>query len=446
MNDALQNAFATADGLRASFASAKSANVSDSVLAGNTYGFDRGYSKLTQAREQYGHNRGWVYTAIRSIAQTVARQPLCVGRIGRPSQRKLLVPDWLKSMADNVEPIESHPLLLALSDPNPVMVRWSLMSSTVGSLLLTGRSHWWLHDDGDGLQVWPIPAHWLRPSDPLRGSWFMRPDNSTDEVEIGNEDVATFMLPDPATPFGCISPLQSQAAAVSIDESIQRTQFDVFKSGVHPQLAVRVGRHPGSSNAFDDRQRPVLTADQRNEVVAAIMKFHSGSANRNTPLILDGMIEGVDRLSATPQEMDFLHSGEQVKSRLLQAFGVNPIIAGEIENANRASAAVAGQLFCEHTVNPIIELMSQVLTEWIAKRFDPRLLCWIEPARANDPEQRLAEWKAAAALGYVTPNEFRRNVLGIADIDGGDVRTDSLGNPIDVRSTLPTFSRNGHAN
>ncbi len=49
---------------------------------------------------------------------------------------------------------------------------------------------------------------------------------------------------------------------------------------------------------------------------------------------------------------------------------------------------------------------------------------------ADDPEQKLAEWKAARANGDVTPNEFRRTVLNLADVAGGDEFRDSLGKSI----------------
>jgi phage portal protein BeeE len=150
-------------------------------------------------------------------------------------------------------------------------------------------------------------------------------------------------------------------------------------------------------------------------------------------LLIDGLIEGVERLSNAPAEMDFLQSGQQVKSRILQAFGVNPIIAGEVESANRASSAMAAQHFCESTVNPLIELLSQSLTRYVAGRFastGEKLVAWIEPARANDPEQRLNEWKAAIASGFVSQNEVRTQLLNLPSVDGGDVFRDSLGNPI----------------
>src|SRR4051812_25556971 len=258
MSDYLQSAFTLADDLRSRAAFTKEPT-SGGMLTAGTYGFDYGYSRLGKHKEQYAHFKSWTYTAIRAIAQRIAGQDIFVGRIGSTPQRsKLTLPNCLKSIGDRVEPLTTHPLLLALSDPNPLQVRWSLMYSVAAGLLLTGRAHLWLTaDDTSKLQLWPIPAHWLRPSDPMHGSWYLRPDHSSDEYEIANEDIATFALPDPSTPFGCVSPLQSQAAAVSIDENIQQTQFDLFKSGVHPQLAIRVGK-VGTGN---DSQRPVLTAE-----------------------------------------------------------------------------------------------------------------------------------------------------------------------------------------
>jgi phage portal protein BeeE len=271
MSDYLQSAFTLADDLRQRAAFAKQADTSAAMLTSGTWGYDHGYSKLTKHKEQYSHFTGWTYTAIRAIAQRIAGQALCVGRIGKPTRRKL---------ADKIEPLETHPLLVALNDPNPLQVRWSLMYSTAASLLLTGRSHWWIDSDGGKLSIWPIPAHWLRASDPMRGSWYLRPDYSTSEFELANDDVASFMLPDPSSPFGSVSPLQTQAAAVSIDENIQRTQFDVFKSGVHPQLAIRVGKLPGSPTDYrtGTAERPVLTAEQRSELVESILNQTIGIA------------------------------------------------------------------------------------------------------------------------------------------------------------------------
>src|SRR5688572_29988735 len=116
--DYLQTAFELADSLRLS-ASMKAADTSGgAMLTSGTFGFDHGHSKLTKHKEQYAHFTGWTYTAISRIAQKIAGQTLCVGRLStRPTRRKLALPGCLKSMGDKIEPLESHPLLVALADP-----------------------------------------------------------------------------------------------------------------------------------------------------------------------------------------------------------------------------------------------------------------------------------------------------------------------------------------
>jgi hypothetical protein len=120
---------------------------------------------------------------------------------------------------------------------------------------------------------------------------------------------------------------------------------------------------------------------------------------------------------------------------------VNPLVVGETENSNRASAVVSQQNFVE-TVNPICELMSQTLTRWAKSYYAEPLIVWLDPCRVHDPEQKLKEWQTARAVGDVSTNEFRRNVLNLPDVPGGDVFRDSMGNEIEKPAK---FALNGHA-
>ena len=78
-------------------------------------------------------------------------------------------------------------------------------------------------------------------------------------------------------------------------------------------------------------------------------------------------------LSHKPSEMGFLDSSALTKSDIFEGFGVNPISAGQVEHANRASSAVADRHLCANTVNPIIETMSQVMTKWVARSSPTRM-------------------------------------------------------------------------
>ncbi len=390
------------------------------TLASSTQRMGLDYNHLNSGEEQYRHFRGWSFVAIRAVASKIAGQDVCVGKVPSSPRR------GRKSTGDSLEPLDSHPFLDALQNPNPLQVRWSLVYSTVASLLLTGRSYWWTPTIGGRMQLWPIPSHWMRPGDPLRETWMLRPFREAEEHTLPGSEVVPFLMPDPSDPFGSVSPLQSQAHAVSTDEEIQNAQFRAFQNGIFPGLMVRVGKLPGML-PDDPASKPVLTSDQRNEITEALLSTHH-SGRRNAPLIVDGLIEGVEKLTNTVEEMDFLDSGKQTKARIMQAFGVNPIVTGETENANKAQAVVAMQQFCD-SVNPIVELMSQSITRWL-QHTSPGHAAWIEPCKADDPEQRLAEWRAARAVGDVSTNEFRAHVLNLPGVPGGDVLRDSLGNEI----------------
>ena len=320
-------------------------------------------ASLSTATEQYRHNSGWVYVAIRAIAQRIAGQDLHVGQIPtRPKRRG-------KAIGDKVEPIDDHPLLDSINEPNAIQTRWQLMVSTIAGLELTGKAYWWLPDSDNGkVDVWPLPATWVEPSDSLRGSYTVRPSGSVEGFPVPAEHIAPFTLPDPSNPFGSLSPLQTQAPAVATDEAIQSAQHRAFQNGIHPGVILRAGRLP-SQIPGSPGEVPSLNDDQRRDSIQAIKTTYKDVANHGEPLILDALIESVEKFSHTPEEMDFLDSGKSTKGRILQAYGVNPLILGEIEGANRAQAVVAEESFCSNTVNPLIEMMSQAITRWVCPRF-----------------------------------------------------------------------------
>jgi len=439
--DALSRAFADADRMRTS--ARKTAGPGGSLTSGA--GAVIGKPSLSRAVEQYRHgNRGWAYVAVRAIAQRIAGQDIFAARLSatRRQRQMLMLPDSMKAFGDRLEPLSSHPILQAIDRPNPLMVRWSLMDSTVANLELTGRAFWWWSDG----EIWPLPASWVEPGDNLRTTWKIRPSGLAEPFEVSGNAVAHFCLPDPSNPFGSLSPLQSQASAVATDESIQTAQHRSFVNGNFPQLIVKAGHLPGMLPG-DKGERPVLTPEQRKELISAIKTIYRGAVNYHEPLIVDGLIEDVERLSDKPGEMDFLDSGKQTKSRILQAFGVNPMIVGEIEGANRAQAVVAEQTFCRFTLNPLIDLMSQTLTAWVQRAFGESLAVWIAPCIARDAELELQRWELAAKLGYVSQNEYRRQLLNLPDVEGGnDFRDPLTGQPRKhhvSRNRLPEPSRNG---
>jgi phage portal protein BeeE len=353
-----------------------------------------GRPDLANAHEQLRHFNGWVFTSIRPIAQRIAGQPIHVGRKGaRPRGSK----------ASTAKPLDSHPLLDLFGDPNELMVGWSLIYTTIASLELTGRQLWWVPKKK---QILPIPTSWLTGIDATTSyaGFKVRPPNSGEEFTIPADECCYFVYPHPGDPHGASAPLLAVAGAVDADESITTSQVQMFRRGIRPDYALLVGKDPHPD--VPGGVRPRLTNAQQNQIIAAIRKRYGGAYNHGEPLILDGLIEDVKRISATAAEMDWLNSGQMTKDKIMQGFGTNPIIAGQIEGANRASSLAAEDHFVHYTLNPKIELISQTLTEWLGPMFDG-VEVWIEPCTVRDEDMALKRAGLLAANGAVYLNELR---------------------------------------
>jgi phage portal protein BeeE len=383
---------------------------------------------------------GWVYAAMRPIAQRIAGQPIRVGhKVAPPAKPQVrrekstlphAGPPWLP--ADEVDQDPSHPLLDALASPNDYLVAHSLMFVTTCSLEAAGLAYWWVDEGPDGrTTIWYLAPHWVRPelpteeSDRVIKTYKVRVPGMLDEFDLDPEVVVRFHQPDLFDPFfGTISPLIAGLKAADTDHALQESQRRQFHQGASPGLILTAGVPPELSGV-GQLVRPALTKEQRAQLISAINAQYRGFTNHGNPLILDAIITDAKKMSNTPAEMDYLGGGQILQKRINQSFGVNPIITGEIEDSNRASATIAGEHFCEYTVNPLAVLMSQTMTAFFQGYYqDPGLLVWIEPARTNDPDARRADLDQLIRAEAITKNELRAE-HGLDPIPEGDEWVDA---------------------
>lgn len=369
-----------------------------------------------RAREHYEEFQGWVYAAIGAIARRIAEQPVVVERFkGKPTPRRA------KSIAadDDWQDVGAHPFLDALANPNELMTQWSLTYVTAVSLELVGRALLWLTPDG---QVWPVPLHWCRvESDAERvfARYIVTPDGSSQAITIDADRMLHFHYPHPADPRRAWSPYFAACKTVAVDNSILDSQLMVFENGISPSAVITLG---DPSNPANMDARPLMDSAGHQQLIETLRSRYAGLLRRGEPFIVDALCRDIKPWSLTPEELDFGASTPQTKSRILQIFGVNPILLGEIEGANRASALVAEQHFVANTINPKLRLMSEVLTGWAGPIYAPgeRLRFRILPAEVADPENARANISTLAGIGAITLNEARAE-LGWPPVPGGDV-------------------------
>lgn len=398
-----------------------------SVLSGGN-GSDPlfGNSNLAANHEQIHHFRGWQYVAIRAIASRVAGQPVRVGYIpSPPDPGNLMTKGAKQSPAGELQSLLSHPLIDAIDDPNPIMVRWSLLYVTVATLELTGRAFWWFRKNGDRLEIWPLPSHWVTPENEgnrLHARWRVRPPGNPTGFPIDGDDIAYFSFPDPADPVhGSISPLSTQAAAVNLDEAIETAHTAAMRNSARPGMLIRMGEQPSPGGTGTSRIE--LTETQRDQLIASIRRAYQGVIKTGEPMILDRLIEEVKPFFTGQTDIDWQGGSKLAKSRIFQAFGVHEFIVGETAPSSYAQAAAVERTFVDNVINPLLVLMGQVLTGWMGPKFQgpqgSRLLVWFEPATARDADLEFKYWTLAVTKGHVTPNESRRRV-GLPPIKGGD--------------------------
>ena len=393
----------------------------------------------TKNRERYSLFRGWLYAAINALAAEAAGQPVVVAKLKgtgeTPKANKALTVSKMTSGARNkaasqeFEILVEHPLIGILDEPNTIQTRWSFVYGFVANLNLTGFGYIVGGENEEGnFEFYSLPTTWVRPNHeegPFSRFKVVDPANPTagnDDEWLTRENVAFAMLPSPADPRVAYPPAQSQMPAIRIDDFIQSSQAQFFDNGIFPGAIVTIGKDP-HPEVSGEGKRPRLTAAQRRQVIGAIRKVMGGVANYGNPAIVDGLIEKIERLSMTSNEMGWEKSEDKVRTRILSAFGVHPYILGEpVGVGGYAQVANIEKRFYKR-VNTFLDMLGTVVSNFIAPavgKEGENTLAWWEECQAVDPGLRWSNLQTARRNGDVSRNEIRAELGLPPDETGGD--------------------------
>lgn len=382
-------------------------------------------------QNQYRYaKKGWSFASIRPIANRLAAQLMKVarknGRKNIPEQERQALPKWLKeAQFATLEPLARHELLDVVNRPNPYMVQWHLMWITATSLQATGQSYWWFSRKNGRNQVWPVPTHWVSPgrSDGVTTTWYVKPDGMNGEpFEVDGSLMARFYLPDAGNPMQAMSPLSAADRPILSDDAIHESQYNGFQGGHMPDHAFIIGEKEDGDGI---KRRPELSPDQRNELTVRLKQLYGGPRRHGRFILLDGLVSDVKRLTMAPTEMDYLASMKLTEREIEKIFGVNPIMMGEVEGANRASATVADDIFLSNVVNPQLAMIGQVLTAFLERCelfSEQNVVVYFDEIVARDPDLEQKDWQFAFDRGMVSIDQYLTHRLGLPPWKaGGDI-------------------------
>ncbi len=402
--------------------------------SGTPFGYDE-RQRHDYARQYRAAMRDHQFAAIRPLAVKVAEQTFRVGRKPVASAPRRMTSSQLiaKSMqvfeapemigksieSDDLEVIESHPIIdlfIGHGQPNREMSKWGLLYCTAFSLEAVGEAIWWFDIDGESRTVWYWPRNWIKPvaiNGVAHAMWKVSiPGVAEDSLPpIPDANILHFKYPNPADPTSAHSPTVAQTRAINTDDQIQEAQLASMKNAVRPTLGVVIGDVmpvPGGGQT-----RPELTPEQRKQIMEAIRLGYRGALHNGDPIILDGLISDIKQIFPNAADLDFPAGSSLTRDRIYQGYGTNRIVAGQVEGANRASAAVAHEGFYDLKVGPVCTLIGETVTQKLAPAMssgDAGIQVWLTIPKAKDAELQLRQLDSAARNKFIRPSEYRKQI------------------------------------
>lgn len=395
--------------------------------------------------------RGWSYVAIKAIAEEIAGHPPKVAYIRQPAdldgdgeddasnsdpsarrrkawraRHRVPFAERRKSLAslqsnEELEAVgRNHPLNRLLRKPNPLDTQWSFWYRTVLYLELTGNNYWWkiYNEDGIVRELWVLPSQWVWP---IRGGaderittcYEIRPYGmgitSGRWLRLEPDAIIEFQYPGAVNPLDGQSPLQSIAPWVDSSDSVDAFRWATFKNGMAPK-----GVFTMPAGTEDPSQQDL------NALRAKLESLYISERNAGRFVLAPPGLEFQDT-EQKPSEMSFLESGDQLRDWQMAGHRVSKSMAGIDDSMTYNSMVASKANFIISTIKPKLLLIDQVMTEHLAQPLDEDLVIYHDDPAPEEPDHKLAKWTTALDKGGCSPNEFRREILGVEPYaEGGD--------------------------
>lgn len=352
---------------------------------------------------------GWVYRCVRAISTNIQQVPVRAVRRtqGKNGEYKFTrLPD-------------AHPLARLLEKPNETDDFKALLEGLATHLNLRGEGIWELETNPSNPNGTPFAIKQYAPQ------WIMRAnihnDNYKDfelyvngsKIVVDGTNACFFKYYNPQNPWRGLAPLQAAFQAAETDYDAQRFNSRFFQNAPNPAVIIK--------NSGENRKN--LTADERERLRAEITRLHAGVDKAAGVLVL-GPGQEIDTVALQMKDMSFAQLRKFDRAEIQAVFGVPPILAGEVDNANRANSGEQRLMFWQETLLPLVEDISSMCNRKIASRFgdDTHILFDTLSLPALQPNRKeVMDWILPAIDGgVITINEARHEYLGKPPVEWGD--------------------------
>ncbi len=356
---------------------------------GGVLGSNTGRSMSIQA-DPYGSLTGWAFFATTKVAKNVAQLEPELYELG---------------LKGDLEEIFDHPFLSALYRANVIMTKRDLLKITAMFLYIWGSAPWYIElarDRKTILSIWPMRPDFLKIKQDESGkiiNYSYTVGGKT--IDYKTDEVLNIREPNPANPIYGQSTLFS--ASLEIDSDIA--------SAVWNKYLLENGAAPGgvleTDGEISDEKFERLKADWESK--------YGGAQNAGKVAILELGLKYA-KVSATPAELDFINSRNFNRDTILTLLGIPTSLIND--TANRANAETAERVFLRDTIDPMMRLITDSISEFLLPRYGDNLwLSYTSPLTLDTESKRLDNM--AGVNVWKTPNEARLD-YDLPAMDGGD--------------------------
>lgn len=361
-----------------------------------------GSAKRVSVEAAMGANSGWVYACTRAIAEEVAKIQFRLFKTG----------------PNGDEEIFDHELLDLLDSVNQHQTRFELLYNTASHLELAGNSYWLMFGaNGEPVKnetekpssIFAISPKYMKPikaplPEFIKG-YSYRVDVETKEFKP--HQVLHLKYPDPNDPYEGLGTVQAIAEWIDVDNSATDFNSAYFKNGAKLGGTIKTKRK--------------MSVDQQKILKKSFEGLYKGANNAHKVAILPEDMEYTE-MGTTPRDMEFANLQTVSRDKILAGFRVSKTILGTSESeTNRATAETADYVFSERTIKPKMEMLVQMLNEFLVPRFGDNLYLDFHSPTPEDIVTKIAQVSAALpGQASMSINEVREIFFGLGPIEGGD--------------------------
>lgn len=344
---------------------------------------------------------GWVYAAVRAIAEAFAAVPLELYEVD--SQQ-------------NYTRVWQHDLLDLLNAPNPEMTGAMLKALTISHLELKGNAYWYL----DGVTDEKSKPTAIYVLDPSRVQ-IIREQGVAQKVirydyragakleTLQPYQVIHLRVPNPTDPITGYGTAEAAQDWIDADAAAQAYNKYFFENGARPGLVLKSKKH---------------LSEQAIEMLRnTFNRIYAGVKNANKVAVLPNDMD-LEKLEWSNSDIQFSDLLQKSRDAILAAFRVPRTALGITDDVNRANAEATDYVFMSRNIKPKVAMFVDQLNAQLVPRFDTgkkRLVLSFEDPTPDNAEIQIQKMKAATNNAAVMSiNEARDAFFGLPPIENGD--------------------------